>query len=531
VEVKGVFMKIRDWSVTKKFLAGIILVLLAVSATLVIVLGISQRSALMNALEDKGQFTTTFLAAICAEPILSYNFSYLENYVKDAARDEDVESASVLDKQGNLLAKAGEESKGKSDVLEFTSPIMQGSEQIGAVRLILTQKHVNATTRKAQGVILALCIGAGVLISAVVYLLFRRVIVKPLGSLKTSMEKLAAGDLDLTVEVGSKDEVGQLGHSIRAMVAKLRDVVADVKSASTSVSERSKQLSEGAAQLSQGTTEQAASTEEASSSVEEMDATIRQNAENAGQTDRIANKSAQDAGESGKAVSDAVHAMKQIAEKISIIEEIARQTNLLALNAAIEAARAGEAGKGFAVVAAEVRKLAERSQAAAGEISRLSSSSVDVAERAGSMLKQLVPDIQKTAELVKEISAASKEQAGGSDQINNALQQLNRVVQQNAGAAEEMSTMSEELSSQADQLQTAIGYFRLNQRGDSLSTVSRRVLREVPGERSGSAKSSTQLLGSPQPGLVREKPLRRGVTLKMHDSIKGDKRDEEFEKF
>jgi methyl-accepting chemotaxis protein len=310
-----------------------------------------------------------------------------------------------------------------------------------------------------------LCLGAGVVISGVVYMLFSRIIVKPLASLKTSMEKLASGDLDLAVDIRSNDEVGKLGQSMNSMVMKLRDVVADVQSASNGVFEGSQQLSSSAAQLSGGTTEQAASAEEASSTVEEMNATIRQNADNAVQTEKIARKSAVDAQESGGAVTDAVTAMKQIAQKIGIIEEIARQTNLLALNAAIEAARAGEAGKGFAVVASEVRKLAERSQTAAAEISNLSGSSVDIAVRAGTMLATLVPDIQKTAELVQEISAASKEQAGGADQINSAIQQLNRVVQQNAGAAEEMSTMAEQLSSQAEQLQSSIAFFRLNTSG------------------------------------------------------------------
>ena len=194
--------------------------------------------------------------------------------------------------------------------------------------------------------------------------------------------------------------------------------------------------------------------------MEEMVSNIKQNADNALQTDKIATKSAKDAQESGKSVRDAVNAMKEIASKISIIEEIARQTNLLALNAAIEAARAGEHGKGFAVVAAEVRKLAERSQSAAAEISILSSSSVEVADRAGAMLAKLVPDIRKTAELVQEISAASTEQTSGAHQINNAIQQLNQVIQLNAGAAEEMSATSEHLSLQAEQLRATISYFK-----------------------------------------------------------------------
>ncbi len=199
--------------------------------------------------------------------------------------------------------------------------------------------------------------------------------------------------------------------------------------------------------------------------MEEMAATIKQNSDNAQQTEKIALKSADDAIGSGRAVTETVAAMREIAGKISIIEEIARQTNLLALNAAIEAARAGEHGKGFAVVASEVRKLAERSQTAAGEISNLSASCVDVAEIAGELLGKLVPDIKKTAELVQEITAASGEQNTGAEQVTKAIQQLDQVIQQNAGAAEEMSSMAEELSSQAEQLQTSISFFKLKYEG------------------------------------------------------------------
>jgi methyl-accepting chemotaxis protein len=197
-----------------------------------------------------------------------------------------------------------------------------------------------------------------------------------------------------------------------------------------------------------------------------MNATIRQNADNAMATEKIALKSARDALESGKAVTEAVSAMKDIAQKITIVEEIARQTNLLALNAAIEAARAGEHGKGFAVVAAEVRKLAERSQVAAAEISNLSRTSVEVAEAAGAMLGNLVPDIQKTSELVQEITASSREQATGAEQINASIQQLNQVIQQNAGSAEEMASMAAEMSSQAGRLIEAIAFFKVDGSND-----------------------------------------------------------------
>jgi methyl-accepting chemotaxis protein len=257
------------------------------------------------------------------------------------------------------------------------------------------------------------------------------------------------------------------------MTGRLRVVVADVKGAAANVASGSQQLSAGAVQLSQGTTEQAASAEEASSSVEEMSATIRQNADNARQTEGIARTSAADAQKGSQAVLETVDAMKKIASRISIIEEIARQTNLLALNAAIEAARAGERGKGFAVVASEVRKLAERSQVAAGEINQLTASSVEVAERAGTMLAKLLPDIQKTAELVKEINAASMEQNSGAEQINSAIQQLNNVIQQNAGGAEEIASTAEELSSQAEQLQNAMTFFKTGQE----QVVTRQVVR------------------------------------------------------
>ena len=243
-------------------------------------------------------------------------------------------------------------------------------------------------------------------------------------------EEIAKGNL--TVEVQLASEKDQLGSALKNMVQILGDVIGQVGSATDNVSSGSQAMSAASEEMSQGASEQAAAAEEASSSIEQMTANIRQNADNALQTEKIAIKAAQDAREGGTAVAETTTAMKDIANKIMIIEEIARQTNLLALNAAIEAARAGEHGKGFAVVAAEVRKLAERSQIAAGEISKLSVSSVEVAEKAASLLNVIVPNIQKTAELVQEISAASKEQDSGAEQINKAIQQLDQVIQQNA---------------------------------------------------------------------------------------------------
>ncbi|MCF3638632.1 methyl-accepting chemotaxis protein [Rhizobium sp. TRM95111] len=276
------------------------------------------------------------------------------------------------------------------------------------------------------------------------------------------VQNVSDGDLTRFAEVTTKDEVGDLLGHVNTMIERLRGVVADALSASDNVSSGSQELSSSSEQLSQGATEQASSAEEASASMEEMASNIKQNADNAAQTEKIARQSAKDAEASGQAVGRAVGAMRTIAEKISIVQEIARQTDLLALNAAVEAARAGEHGKGFAVVASEVRKLAERSQAAAAEISALSGETVSVATEAGEMLNRLVPDIRKTAELVSEISAACREQDIGASQINEAIQQLDKVTQQNAGSSEQMSATSEELAAQAEELQASIAFFRVD---------------------------------------------------------------------
>jgi methyl-accepting chemotaxis protein len=271
-------------------------------------------------------------------------------------------------------------------------------------------------------------------------------------------------DGDLTVEVVPRSDKDEMFRAFREMVEKLREVVHEVQTGAENVAAGSEQMSASSESLSQGSTEQASAVEESSAAMEEMASSISQNADNAKQTEAIAIKAAHDAEESGEAVNQAVAAMKVIAGKISIIEEIARQTDLLALNAAVEAARAGEHGKGFAVVASEVRKLAERSQKAASEITELSRSSTDIAARAGELLGKLVPDIQKTADLIQEINAASQEQSTGAGQVNKALQQLDQVIQQNAAASEELASTAEELSAQAEQLQSTIAYFHIGQR-------------------------------------------------------------------
>jgi methyl-accepting chemotaxis protein len=274
-------------------------------------------------------------------------------------------------------------------------------------------------------------------------------------------QRLAQGRLD--VEVDPRSQADVLMIAMQEMVAQLNAIVEQIQGGARQVSYGSNELSRTAEALSQGSSEQAAAVEESSASMEEMTSGIAQNADNAQQTEGIALKAAADTRESGDAVRQTVNAMKEIAGKISIIEEIARQTDLLALNAAIEAARAGEQGKGFAVVASEVRKLAERSQAAAAEINKLSTNSTAIAEQAGKLLEHLVPNIQKTAELVQEISASSQEQKTGAMQVNTALQQLDQVVQQNAAAAEQVSATSQELASQSSHLQEVVSFFTLKE--------------------------------------------------------------------
>ncbi|MBF0447440.1 MAG: CZB domain-containing protein [Magnetococcales bacterium] len=385
---------------------------------------------------------------------------------------------------GKMQTRAGENLQGKSAAESIFS-----SETQPALKEVQDHLHqlveisndnimseetmmTNAVETRTAVVIISVI---ALIIGVVLALFIARSITKPLLKSLDFAKRVSEGDLTQKLELHQSDEVGRLVQALNIMVNKLQSVVGDVSRASGQVAAGSRELSDSANNMAQGATQQAASIEETSSAMEQMASGIQQNTENATQTEKIANQAAKDAKEGGIAVAKAVNAMKEIANKISIIEEISRQTNLLALNAAIEAARAGEHGKGFAVVAAEVRKLAERSQMAAGEIGQLSSSSVTIAEQTGEIITRLVPDIQKTADLIQEIASSSQEQNQGADQINQAIQQLDQVIQQNAGASEQMAATSEELSAQAELMSQAISFFKLDEKKTSRSAAQKRV--------------------------------------------------------
>ena len=336
------------------------------------------------------------------------------------------------------------------------------------------------------GLVLAVFIGISLSI------IVTRSVMTPLSQALELVGHISAGDLTHTVDLSSRDEFGQMLEALNHMQDGLHKVVREVASASVKVAASSEKLSSTAQEFSQGSSEQAAAAEQTTASMEQMAASIQQNADNARQTDKIASGSSEEAKASGDAVALTVASMKAIAEKIGTIEEIARKTDLLALNAAVEAARAGEHGRGFAVVASEVRKLAERSQTAAAEISRLTTGGVKTAENTGQMLATLVPHIRKTAELVREIAAACSEQSTGADQVNKAIQQLDQVIQQNAAGSEEMASTAQQLAGQAESLQSAISFFKLGDEPSSRSAAAARTT-TTPAPRA-TRSSSTSLV-------------------------------------
>ncbi|XOV93422.1 MAG: methyl-accepting chemotaxis protein [Bacteroidota bacterium] len=397
-------------------------------------------------------------------------------------------------------------------------------------------KAATADKKSTLALIIVSILAITILLASGLSLWIMRSIMRPLKSANETIFEISNGNLNHEVTVGTRDEIGQMMANLKVMTEKLRNIVAKCINSSASILNASNDMNVSSQSLSEGTTEQASAVEEISSSMEEMVANIQQNTDNAKQTEKIAESASGEIEVGSNSVDETVASMKTIAGKISIIGEIARQTNILALNAAVEAARAGEHGKGFAVVAAEVRKLAERSQQSANEIDEVSTSSVEKALKSGELLKQIVPNIQRTADLVQEITAASVEQNSGADQINNAIQQLNQVVQQNAATAEEMAASAEELNAQADNLQELMNFFKID-----LSRVDEFIHQkeEKEGENKPAKKPAKE---SSKPQDRAEK--RADKSSDLHKSIKGislhlngngngskDNLDKDYEKF
>ncbi len=417
-------------------------------------------------------------------------------------------------KKGDIIrAEYNWEGKNKIQYVSYFEPIDS------YVAVSFYESEMNKVLNKIRITLVIVTVISVLLVVLVLRTMIRSVV----NALQKGVEfaaKVAKGDLTATVDIYQKDEIGELAESLREMITKVKNIVENIMTGADSISAASYEVSSASMQLSQGASEQASSTEEVSSSMEQMAANIQQNTENSQQADKISVNVSQGVQKVGTAAQESLVSIRNIADKINIINDIAFQTNILALNAAVEAARAGEHGRGFAVVAAEVRKLAERSKIAADEIVALASKSVHITESASGLMENLVPEIEKTAKLVQEISAASNEQSAGSEQINSAIQQLNSVTQQNAAASEELATNSEELSSQAQQLKEMIAFFKVD--------IAHTKKVEVHKTATISSQLNTPKIVPNNPKTPKPKPPiqnTKGINLKMKDN------DSEFESF
>ena len=448
---------------------------------------------------------------------------------------EDSAGETPENEQAYLLEiiQRGEESVMMFDhALEIVTPLQIGrAETPWSVNINISRERITAEAdhllqESVREMFILIGISAGCVALALVGIfVLSKSLINPIVQAIHATEKLSEGNLDIVMTVTHSDEIGRFQFVLNTMITTLRNVTISIRKAASQVASGSQNLSSSAQLLSQGASAQAAAAEQASSSIEQMAANIRQNAENAMQTEKLAVKSADDARSSGEAVMQTVAAMREISKKVSMIEDIARQTRLLSLNATIEAARAQEHGKGFAVVAAEVRSLAERSQIAAEEINQLATTSVSIAEQAGQMLSQLVPDIQKTSELVQEITAASREQSAGTEQINRAIQQLDQIVQQNAAMSEEVASTAEELAAQSGQLQTIIGFFHVDDAAESPGASSASETRS-PLPPKNAATTSAQ----PDRGTHVDQKRDRQSPFSAMPPL-GDEHDKDFERY
>lgn len=401
------------------------------------------------------------------EATLFYGDTRYQTTIKDETGARIVGTKLGIPEIENTVLQRGQTYYGESMIqgIPYQSaylPISGASGEITGMLFVgLQVSIINSMVTRISGAVLLLMLILGVVAVGVIGYIINSTIIKPINKLVIASDEFAKGNLNINIDYKSNDEMGTLSNSISKMAESLKDMVEKITGISDSIASASNEMSSSAQMLSDGVNMQASSSEEISSSMEEMSSMIESNSDNASQTTKLAKSAEVGVQRGSEATRETAGYMREISEKISIITDIAFQTNILALNAAVEAARAGEHGKGFAVVAAEVRKLAERSSLAADEIVGVTTKGVGLAEEAGDVLAQLVPDIEKTSNLIQEIAASSVEQTNGVEQINNATQQLSQVVQQNASSSEELASNSEELSAMAEQLKEIMSFFKV----------------------------------------------------------------------
>jgi len=453
--------------------------------------------------------------------VIAWNDTNLEGMDK-ANRIYEEETMAHLNQVGNLF----------DEIVESSADYIMTDQAM---------LHEADNTRNGVVIFSIIAAIAGIILAYVI----ARGIINPINKGVKFAQEISKGNLEADVDVDQKDEIGILAKALRDMANKLKDIVGNIRAGADNIAAASQQMSSSSQEMSQGSSEQASSAEEVSSSMEEMTSNIQQNTDNAQQTEKISLNAAESIKKGNDAAQNSVESMREIADKISIINDISFQTNILALNAAVEAARAGEHGKGFAVVAAEVRKLAERSAEAAREIDEKSKSGVEISEEAGRQLAEIVPEIEKTSKLVQEITAASNEMNSGSDQVNSAIQQLNQVTQQNAASSEELATSAEELSSQADQLKQIVSFFRVGEESAQGTTQQFQFTSHANTKNGGNGQTQ-QASQHTQPQATAQKPTQpvqnsgqqgqqnqqnktqQGVDLKMYNQKEDDNEYENY---
>jgi methyl-accepting chemotaxis protein len=481
---------------TQKLTIPFVLVLVGVILLLGLVSTRATRSAMMELLQKRAELLAKTLSATVPD----------QDQVDEAKNgDSAVAYIHWINQQGQALVTTESELKGQvllrddferrmgstrtlipwlqvpnaTAVYEVAAPIRFMKENVGVIRVGMSTRQVEAMGQR-NAALISLVGLLGLVAGLIIYVAVARRIANPLLEVVSTVQAAAEGDLTARVSATSDGELGQMAQALNRMMETFHDFMTQVQQATDEAASAARGIAAGGEQMSAGAGQQASSLAETTSSLEEMSASIGQNAESTRKMESMALKGARDAEESGRAVDETVQAMKAIAEKVSIIEEIAYQTNLLALNAAIEAARAGEHGRGFAVVASEVRKLAERAQSAAKEISGLTASSVSLAEHTGRALLQLVPAIKTTAELVQEVAVASREQAAGVSQINRAVSMVDEVTQRNATSAEELASTAESLASQAESLREMMRFFHVRNQTAARAPVMAHPERRLP---------------------------------------------------